>query len=149
MHKSKRILEKHPMAVRWFHWINFPVLFLMIWSGMMIYWANTVFHVQLFGLNISGLLSPKDRTAPLFPDSWFHPIAPSWVPNFLVTAGTDDQNHPVRYLWSMDARLADGMGWHFLFAWFFTINGLLYVSFLIFSGEWRHIVPKWRAVGEA
>ncbi len=23
---------KHPRAVRWMHWINFPLLFVMIWS---------------------------------------------------------------------------------------------------------------------
>ena len=36
---------KHLLAVRWFHWINFPVLFLMIWSGILIYWANDVYHI--------------------------------------------------------------------------------------------------------
>ena len=35
-----RVLEKkHPLAIRWFHWINFPLLALMIWSGILIYWA--------------------------------------------------------------------------------------------------------------
>ena len=36
----KRIKKKDPLAVRWFHWINFPVLGIMIWSGLLIYWAN-------------------------------------------------------------------------------------------------------------
>ena len=36
---------KHLLAVRWFHWINFPVLFVMIWSGLLIYWANDVYRV--------------------------------------------------------------------------------------------------------
>jgi thiosulfate reductase cytochrome b subunit len=43
----KRIEPKHPRATRWFHWINVPLLFLMIWSGMMIYWANDVYRVGL------------------------------------------------------------------------------------------------------
>lgn len=34
---------KHPLAIRWFHWLNFPLLSLMIWSGLMIYWANDVY----------------------------------------------------------------------------------------------------------
>jgi thiosulfate reductase cytochrome b subunit len=34
-----RLRKKHPLAIRWFHWINFPLLFLMIWSGILIYWA--------------------------------------------------------------------------------------------------------------
>jgi len=35
----RRLAKKHPLAIRWFHWINFPLLALMIWSGVLIYWA--------------------------------------------------------------------------------------------------------------
>jgi len=38
------IKPKHPLAIRWFHWINFPLLMVMIWSGALIYWANPVYH---------------------------------------------------------------------------------------------------------
>jgi thiosulfate reductase cytochrome b subunit len=41
----KKIIKKHPLAIRWFHWINFPVLGIMIWSGMLIYWANDVYKI--------------------------------------------------------------------------------------------------------
>ncbi len=44
--------KKHPLAIRWFHWINFPLLFLMIWSGLLIYWANGVYRVGLGGLTL-------------------------------------------------------------------------------------------------
>jgi len=37
------ITEKHPRAIRWMHWVNFPVLSLMIWSGIFIYWANPAY----------------------------------------------------------------------------------------------------------
>ena len=44
----KRIIEnKHPLAIRWFHWINFPVLTVMIWSGLLIYWAYHPYKVQV------------------------------------------------------------------------------------------------------
>jgi PAS domain S-box-containing protein len=36
--------SKHPLAIRWFHWVNFPLLALMIWSGLWIYWANDVYR---------------------------------------------------------------------------------------------------------
>lgn len=54
----KRLEKKHPLAIRWFHWINFPLLALMIWSGAMIYWANAVYRVgagkhPLFAMNFS------------------------------------------------------------------------------------------------
>ena len=53
---------KHLLAIRWFHWINFPLLFLMIWSGLLIYWAYPIYRIgsfhffpawfyQLFNLN--------------------------------------------------------------------------------------------------
>ncbi len=45
----KRLEKKHPLAIRWFHWINFPVLMVMIWSGILIYWANDVFRVGWAG----------------------------------------------------------------------------------------------------
>jgi thiosulfate reductase cytochrome b subunit len=35
----ERLEHKHPRAIRWMHWVNFPVLTVMIWSGILIYWA--------------------------------------------------------------------------------------------------------------
>jgi thiosulfate reductase cytochrome b subunit len=50
--QMKRLEKKHPLAIRWFHWINFPVLALMIWSGLLIYWANDVYRVGVGGLTL-------------------------------------------------------------------------------------------------
>ncbi|SRR5581483_5220462 len=36
---------KHLVAIRWFHWINFPLLTLMIWSGLLIYWAYPIYSI--------------------------------------------------------------------------------------------------------
>ncbi len=41
----KKLERKHPLAIRWLHWISFPLLFLMIWSGLLIYWSNSVYRV--------------------------------------------------------------------------------------------------------
>jgi thiosulfate reductase cytochrome b subunit len=41
----KKIVKKHPLAIRWFHWLNFPLLAIMIWSGLLIYWANDVYKI--------------------------------------------------------------------------------------------------------
>ncbi len=105
-----RIEVKHLLAIRWFHWLNFPILFTMIWSGILIYWANDVY--SLFGFPLA------------LPDSGYKAF--SW-----------------------DHRLAEGMGWHFLFMWFFTINGILYVLFTAISGEWRYLVPNRESFKEA
>lgn len=32
--------KKHSLALRWMHWLNFPLLMIMLYSGMRIYWAD-------------------------------------------------------------------------------------------------------------
>ncbi len=136
---ANTLYKKHPLAIRWFHWINFPVLFIMIWSGLLIYWANHVFTITLFGHTFFKF----------FPDTVFTPVAPSWWPEWLSSAGTDAAGHHVRHIWELDFRLAEGLYWHFFFAWLFTINGVLYATYLLLSGEWRQIVPRLIAFKEA
>ncbi|HQZ81695.1 MAG TPA: cytochrome b/b6 domain-containing protein [Pyrinomonadaceae bacterium] len=46
---SARVEEKHRAPIRWMHWINFPLLAMMMWSGLLIYWANPVYSLRLFG----------------------------------------------------------------------------------------------------
>src|SRR4051812_6938916 len=46
------IKKKHPLAIRWFHWINFPILSIMIWSGIMIYWANDVYKINIGSIQV-------------------------------------------------------------------------------------------------
>jgi thiosulfate reductase cytochrome b subunit len=106
---GSRIRAKHPLAIRWFHWINFPVLMGMIWSGLLIYWANDVYRVGSFRF---------------FPQSFY------------------DRLH-------VPQRLAEGMAWHFALAWIFALNGLGYVLYVAFSGEWRHLLPGRRTLREA
>jgi thiosulfate reductase cytochrome b subunit len=110
----KRVIKKHPLAIRWFHWINFPVLAVMIWSGLLIYWANDIYR-----------LGWGDKTVlKFFPDSFYKAL-------------------------HIPFRLAEGMSLHFVFMWFFAINGFIYVLYLIFSGEWRLIVPNKKSLKES
>ena len=57
----KKVIKKHPLAIRWFHWINFPILAVMIWSGLLIYWANDAYRVGWGNTTI----------IKFFPDSFF------------------------------------------------------------------------------
>jgi thiosulfate reductase cytochrome b subunit len=55
----KRLVEKHPLAIRWLHWVNFPLLALMVWSGILIYWANPVYRIGWGGHTLVAMkLSP-------------------------------------------------------------------------------------------
>ncbi len=110
----KRLESKHPLAIRWLHWINFPLLFLMIWSGILIYWANSVYNIGVGDWQVFHFFPP-----------WFY-----------------QKLH-------INSRLAEGMGLHFFFMWVFLVNGVLYVLYTIFSGEWRYLVPNLHSFKEA
>ncbi|WP_313899709.1 cytochrome b/b6 domain-containing protein [Tunturiibacter lichenicola] len=118
-----RLEKKHPLAIRWMHWVNFPVLFTMIWSGLLIYWNDSdnayqhphaVYRVGIGSLTVVRLFSP-----------WFWKAI----------------NAPYR--------VTEGLGYHFFFMWIFAINGILYVSYLLISGEWRVLVPERRSFVDA
>jgi thiosulfate reductase cytochrome b subunit len=110
----KEIVKKHPLAIRWFHWLNFPVLGVMIWSGLLIYWANDVYKI---GFGNTTLIK-------FFPQSFYSSL-------------------------NINSHLAEGMGYHFLFMWLFFLNGIAYVLYTIFSGEWRLLLPNRHSFKEA
>ena len=120
---SIRLERKHPLAIRWMHWINFPILFLMIWSGLLIYWNdsdNAYRHPHaVYRIGIGRFTLVR-----LFPN-WFWKLihAP-----FHVT---------------------QGLGHHFFFMWIFALNGIAYVLFLAISGEWRFLIPQKRSFQDA
>ncbi|WP_316824097.1 cytochrome b/b6 domain-containing protein [Pedobacter miscanthi] len=110
----KVIKEKHSLLMRWTHWVNFPVLAVMIWSGLFIYWANDAYGISIFGFSLIKFF-------------------PEWFYNYFHISG----------------RLAEGMAFHFLFMWFFFINGLLYIGYTLFSGAWRELLPNKNSFKEA
>lgn len=59
----KKLERKHPLAIRWFHWINFPILFGMIYTGLLIYWAYDPYRIGLGAFTLFHF----------FPD-WFYNI---------------------------------------------------------------------------
>jgi thiosulfate reductase cytochrome b subunit len=109
------VARKHSLAARWMHWLNFPFLFVMIWSGLAIYWADTDadgshFHtVYRIGIGHWTLVR-------LFPDWFFNHLG-------------------------MQYGLAKGLSFHFAVMWLFAVNGIAYVLYLLCSGEWQWIVP--------
>jgi len=117
---SIRLERKHPLAMRWMHWVNFPVLFTMIWSGILIYWNDSdnayrnPHRVYRIGLG-------KVTLFRFFPD-WFY------------------RRLHVPYHVTM------GLSYHFFFMWIFAINGVAWVLYTWLSGEWRLILPQRRSL---
>ena len=42
-----------------------------------------------------------------------------------------------------------GLSYHFFFMWIFAINGILYVLYLLWSKEWKFMVPHRESLKEA
>src|SRR5579883_2417554 len=113
---SIRLERKHLLAIRWMHWINFPALFTLIWSGILIYWNdsdNAYKHPhQVYRVGVG-----RWTLFRLFPN-WFYSLL--HVP-YHVTLG---------------------LGYHSLFIWIFSANGFAWVVYTWISGEWRFIIPQ-------
>ncbi len=120
---SIRLEKKHPLAIRWMHWINFPVLATMIWSGLLIYWGDSAIdgkhQSQVYRVGIG---------------SWtLFRFFPQWFWQWYGAA----------------YKITVGLGYHFFFMWFFMLNGLAYVLYTLISGEWRYLVPTKNSFKEA
>jgi thiosulfate reductase cytochrome b subunit len=116
--------EKHKLATRWFHWVNFPILLAMMFSGLLIYWAYDPYRVGVGGITL------------------FH-----FFPNWFYTAtdrGLTRVGQP-----GVVQNLAFGMALHFAVAWLFAVNGIAYVFYTLFSGEWRELLPDRYSLREA
>jgi len=105
------------------HWINFPLLFLMIYSGLLIYWADS-HHEGLYAHEYYRVGLGHITLFRLFP-SWFYERL------------------------GLTFQLAKGLGYHFFFMWFFAVNGIAYVLYALISGEWRFLVPNRQSFKEA
>lgn len=118
-----RLERKHPLAIRWMHWVNFPVLFTMIWSGLLIYWNdsdNAYQHAhRVYRVGVGNLTLFR-----FFPD---------WVYTAL----------------RVPYHVTQGLSYHFFFMWIFALNGVAYVLYTWLSGEWRFLLPERRSLRDA
>lgn len=103
-------VRRHHGLVRAAHWLNAVVLLGMIGSGLQIYQAFPHFGEKG---NVYPVPNPFDS-------SHFRSGFPEWA--------------------RLGGWLAGGLNWHFALAWPFVITGLVYVAFLVLSGEWRALL---------
>ena len=66
----KTLEEKHRFATRWFHWVNFPILSAMIFSGMLIYWAYDPYRIGIGSISLFHFFPIGSITSPVSTHSW-------------------------------------------------------------------------------
>ena len=57
--------------------------------------------------------------------------------------------HPAPRWTRLGGWLAGGLNWHFFLMWPLALNGLLYLGYLVFAGEWRPLLFRPRDIGPA
>lgn len=97
------------------------------------HWLNAILLLGMIasGLQIYGAFSHFGIRGESFP-----------LPNPL--AGT-----PIPRWGRLGGWLAGGLNWHFALAWPFVITGLVYLLFLVVTGEWRSLLFRPRDVAPA
>ena len=122
-----RIVRRHHLLVRLAHWVNVPVLALMVASGLAIYWAAPVFlHApDPVTHNRDGL---RDAGAA--------------IADALHDRGGDPRFWLYDHLSLGPYQLASALRLHWLLAWLFMLNGALYALGLLAGGGWRALWPR-------
>jgi len=123
------IVRKHHRLVRLAHWLNLPILFMLVVSGLGIYWASPVF------------LHPADRLTA--------------SRDYLADAGAAMARHlpgdvprdQLRFWFYRHFSvgvyaLAPALRLHWLFAYLFMGCGLLYLAGLVNGGGYRSLIPR-------
>jgi thiosulfate reductase cytochrome b subunit len=126
---SVRVVWKHHLLVRWSHWLNVPLFLGLVLSGVSIYWASPVFqHVA----------DPRTGV--------FDPVADIGIWLCAHVPGMRDDESPPDWVYDHlslgPASLAPALRLHWLCAYLFMLNGLVYVVGLVAGGGWRSLLPR-------
>jgi thiosulfate reductase cytochrome b subunit len=123
------VVRKHHFLVRWGHWLNVPILLGLILSGISIYWASPVYQHKP---------DPNTGTVDVAADIgiWIcahvpglhhYSSLPDWIYNHMSLG---------------PGMLALALRLHWLCAYLFMLNGILYVAGLVWGGGWRSLLPR-------
>src|ERR1700730_16256635 len=123
------VVPRHHALVRLTHWLNVPLLFGLIASGLSIYWASPVFeHAQ----------DPVTRSTDYVADLGIWAVR--HVPGLRGT--TNPSAFVYNRLGLGTFRLAQALRLHWLFAYLFMAVGALYLIGLIWGGGYKSLLPR-------
>ncbi len=141
-----RLVFRHPLAIRLTHWINVVAMTILLFSGLQIFNAHPALYlgkISTFGhplLAIGASGDPVDRG---YLEVFGHRFDTTGVLGLSEADGEPaERGFPSWITLPAEQDLATGRRWHFLFAWIFVVNGLVYLLFGLISGETRRrLIP--------
>ena len=128
-HSGVLVVRRHHLLVRWSHWLNVPILLGLILSGMSIYWASPVYKHE-----------PDPLTGSV------DPLADAGMWICAHVPGLHQYSSPREWIYnhvSLGPRmLASALRLHWLCAYLFMLNGLVFAAGLVLGSGWRSLLPR-------
>ena len=123
------VVKRHHLLVRWSHWLNVPILLGLLLSGISIYWASPVYQHKPDPTtgNFDVAADIGIWICAHVPGLHHYSNPPDWIYNH-VSLGP--------------GMLASALRLHWLCAYFFMLNGIVYVAGLVLGGGWRSLLPR-------
>ena len=126
--KEVLVVRKHHVLVRITHWLNVPLLLMLALSGLSIYWAAPVYqHAPDASGNV-------DYIADIG----------AWIVRHVP--GLHHYKNPGEFVYNHASlgtgELATALNLHWLFAYLFMLNGLVYLIGLGLGGGYRSLLPR-------
>ncbi|HEV2731332.1 MAG TPA: cytochrome b/b6 domain-containing protein [Terriglobales bacterium] len=124
-----RVVRRHHVLVRCSHWLNIPILLGLILSGISIYWASPVYKHK-----------PNPQTGS------FDPLTDVGIWICAHVPGLHQYTSPPDWVYNHislgPGMLAAALRLHWLCAYLFMLNGLVFVAGSAMGGGWRSLLPR-------
>jgi thiosulfate reductase cytochrome b subunit len=122
------VARRHHLLVRWSHWLNVPLLLGLILSGISIYWDSPIYQHK-----------PDPNTGN------FDVAADVGIWMCAHVPGLHNYSSPPDWIYNHlslgPGMLAIALRLHWLCAYLFVLNGMVYVAGLLMGGGWRSLLP--------
>ena len=145
--ERRRWVFRHPAIIRVTHWVNAVCLAVLLMSGLQIFNAHPALYwgkVSTFDRPLLAVEATEDDPHRGMTTVLGHRFDTTDVLGLFTSSEgeTSERGFPAWITLPAEQNLATGRRWHFLFAWIFVLNGLLYLLYGIVSGQLRfRLVP--------
>jgi thiosulfate reductase cytochrome b subunit len=123
------VVRKHHFLVRWSHWLNVPILLGLILSGISIYWASPIYQHQP---------DPNTGNTDVAADIGI------WI--CAHVPGLHHYSNPPDWIYNHMSlgpyTLASALRLHWLCAYLFMLNGMVYLAGLVLGRGWQSLLPR-------
>jgi thiosulfate reductase cytochrome b subunit len=144
------LIRRHSVAVRVTHWVNVVCLTILLMSGLQIFNAHPALYIgndSDFDHPVLAINAERQEGTP--PRGVTTVLGYRMDTTGVLGVSHDRAGNAVMHAFPPWATLpswyslADGRQWHFLFAWLFVLNGLVYLLHGFLTRHvWRDLVPS-------